>query len=377
MEDRINVLKEIFGILIISTLILSSAAVIGENANKQTQIEICLSELAQPNNNIINQESNTSGKVILWDNGLPDNRSAISCIFNPSYPSGPLDRLVIDDFIVPEPGWIVNDGHFNIGIGDTLVEHITGVNVYFFGSTGPCEPDTKPIAFRTASYTATFTGDYHIYPHIAVDCQFAPVSLSPGEYWVCFQPVMKEYNFSYWFTAANIGCSIFIDFPDVGYPRWTWGFDVFGHEWDVSWYLTYEEPVPAICCDSLNMTWNKIPAGSFIGDGQFYVCNCGDPYSTLNWTIKDWPTWGENWTFNPPNGAEPYSGSGTYVSFTFTAPSKKNKKFVGKIKVINSDDPTDFCEMDIQVKTPRNRGEFFNFFENLINHFPMLRFVLV
>jgi hypothetical protein len=376
MIDRKNVLKKAGSILIISALILSSTTIIGVNAKKQIQIETCLSEMSQPNNNLINQELMTGGKAILWDNGIPDNRTCISCWLGPSFSSGPIDRLVIDDFIVPEPGWVVNDGHFIIGIYDTLVERIAGVNVYFFGSTGSCEPDTKPFVFRTVTYTTTFTGDYYLYPHIAVDCQFAPVTLTPGEWWVCFQPVMKGDNFSYWFTAANKECSVYVDMPDIPYPRWTWGFDVFGVEYDVAWYLTYEEPVPAICCDSINMTWNEIPAGSFIGDGQFYVWNCGDPYSTLNWTIKDWPAWGEAWTFNPPNGSEIHGGPGTYVSFTFTAPPTKNKKFVGKIKVINSDNPTDFCEMDIHVKTPRNKGVFFNFFEHLINHFPILKHVL-
>ncbi len=132
MKNVKNVLKEIFIILIISALILSSTAVIGENENKQTLIGTCLNEVAKSNNNIINNEPMTGGKVILWDNGPPDNRSCISCYKAPLYP-GPIDRLVIDDFIVPEPGWIVNDGHFIIGIGDTLVERINGVNVYFFG----------------------------------------------------------------------------------------------------------------------------------------------------------------------------------------------------------------------------------------------------
>lgn len=376
MINRKNVLKKAGIILIIFALILSSNAVTGENANKQIQKGTCLSEESQSNNNIINQEPITSGRVILWDNGPPDNRTCISCWSAPLDPHGPIDRLVIDDFIVPEPGWIVNDGHFIIGIGDTLVERIDGVNVYFFGSIGSCEPDTKPFVFRTATYTTTLTGDNYIYPHIAVDCQFAPVTLTPGEWWVCFQPVMKGSNWSYWFTATNIGCSVFVDFPDIGHPRWTWGFDVFGYEFDVSWYITYEEPIPAICCDSINTTWYEIPSGSFIGDGEFYVWNCGDPYSTLNWTIYEWPTWGENWTFNPPSGLETYGGSGTYVSFTFIAPPKKNKKFVGKIKVINSDDSTDFCEMDILVKTPRNKSVFFKFFEQLINHFPILRHIL-
>jgi hypothetical protein len=77
--------------------------------------------------------------------------------------------------------------------------------------------------------------------------------------------------------------------------------------------------------------------------------------------------------FTPASGSTPYPGTGTDVTFTFTAPSDKYSIFDGKIKVINSDNPTDYCEMDVHLETPRIKSLFFNIFEHIINQFPLLK----
>jgi hypothetical protein len=76
---------------------------------------------------------------------------------------------------------------------------------------------------------------------------------------------------------------------------------------------------------------------------------------------------------NIATGSEVHGGPGTQVDFTFTAPSDINTNFAGTVKVINTDDPSDYCEMDTTLVTPRNRGILFNFLEYIVNQFPMLK----
>ena len=239
MKNRNNDSKKFSVIFIIAVLVLSSTAVIGENINKQTKTETCLTEVSQTNTNtkIINKEPMTYGQAILWDNGLPDGANGLSCVYWPTHDPR-WDRYIIDNFIVPEPGWVVNDGHFRIvtelGSGP---EKITDIYVYFFKSSGPCEAENILYFTDITSFNASLTGNiYFDRPEIAVDCQFKPVILTPGEWWVCFQPQIKEN--CYWLTAPYKGCSVLVDYLDMSYPRWTWGLEVFGQEYDVSWFLT-------------------------------------------------------------------------------------------------------------------------------------------
>jgi len=379
MKNRKNVLKEASVILIIAVFVLSSTAVIGENENKQTKLETCLTEVSQSNTIVINKDPMTGGRAILWDNGLPDGVNGLSCIYWPSHV--PLwDRYLIDDFTVPYPGWIVNDGHFRIvtdlGSDPSAIKY---VYYYFFKSTGPCVPDTNALTWGGASFSPYFTGNTYFYrPEIAVDCQFTNVTLTPGEYWVCFQPQMDENCF--WLTAPKKGCSVFLDYPDIPYPRWTWGFNVFGVEYDVSWRLTGElVPIPDISCGGL-LSWPKVKTGSIVS-GTFPVTNSGQPGSLLNWEVdtSTLPTWGTSWTFTPSNGTGLADGASAIITATVVAPPQKKTKFTGKIKINNSDNPSDFCEIDVSLTTPRARTGF-NLLqliqEKYPNMFPVLRHIL-
>jgi hypothetical protein len=96
----------------------------------------------------------------------------------------------------------------------------------------------------------------------------------------------------------------------------------------------------------------------------------GEVGSLLNWNVDSWPTWG-NWTFSPPNGAGLPDGSWVTITVTVVAPPEKKTNFTGKIKMINSDDPTDFCEVDVYLKTPLNQNIYFQqLFERMFQRFP-------
>ena len=71
-----------------------------------------------------------TGRAILWDNGLPDGANGLSCCLYAAYP---LDREVIDDFIVEGEGWYVKDGHVRILINaGSGPEALLGFNVFFY-----------------------------------------------------------------------------------------------------------------------------------------------------------------------------------------------------------------------------------------------------
>jgi hypothetical protein len=133
--------------------------------------------------------------------------------------------------------------------------------------------------------------------------------------------------------------------------------------------------VPKISCDPMTMNWVDVTTGSTV-TGDFFVSNSGDVGSILHWSPYSWPAWMENPNppvFNPPSGTIIGGTPGTTVTFTFTAPSAQFSTFVGTVVMQNDDDPFDFCNMTTDLTTPRNRGIFFNIFENLINQFPLLK----
>jgi hypothetical protein len=131
---------------------------------------------------------------------------------------------------------------------------------------------------------------------------------------------------------------------------------------------TVPEPEPDLTCDG-SLSWDKVKPGDTV-NGTFQVGNMGEVGSLLNWNVDSWPTWG-NWTFSPPNGAGLPDGSWVTITVTVVAPPEKKTNFTGKIKMINSDDPTDFCEVDVYLKTPLNQNIYFQqLFERMFQRFP-------
>ena len=156
-----------------------------------------------------------------------------------------------------------------------------------------------------------------------------------------------------------------------GFVYWTPSFDVQGYDHDQCFQLTAAtSAVPKICCDPMITQWKVKPEVTVTG--KFHVINCGDDGSTLTWSVDSWPAWMTGAVFTPPGGTETKPGPGTEVTFTFTAPSAQ-QTYNGVIKVINEDDPTDFCEIPVECVVPRTKGIYFNIFERIINQFPILK----
>jgi len=137
-------------------------------------------------------------------------------------------------------------------------------------------------------------------------------------------------------------------------------------------YIPPEEPpepdVPNLDCKG-SLSWTNIKAGDTV-TGSFQLQNIGGVISLLNWTIiASSIEWG-NWTFNPESGTNltPENGLVT-VQVSVVTPDEKRKKFTGKIKIINIDDPTDFCEIDVYLKTSRTTNGF-NLLQFILKKYP-------
>jgi hypothetical protein len=129
-----------------------------------------------------------------------------------------------------------------------------------------------------------------------------------------------------------------------------------------------------------NLNWTNIPPGGTV-NGSFQVENIGNPNSTLNWTVDSYPDWG-TWSFTPMSGENltPQEGALT-VQVYITAPNKKNKEFQGFIRVVNTDNQSDYCLIPVYLKTPLSKDLYFQqfcerMFQQFQHFFPILRHLL-
>jgi hypothetical protein len=114
--------------------------------------------------------------------------------------------------------------------------------------------------------------------------------------------------------------------------------------------------------------WTNVKPESTIS-GNFSIENIGLPGSEIDWEIVVWPDWGI-WTFNPPNGEglTPEDGPKT-IDVLVDVPKNKNKHFNGHIKVVNTDNPNDYCIIHVSLKTPYYKNIFFNSFIQFLRNF--------
>ena len=131
--------------------------------------------------------------------------------------------------------------------------------------------------------------------------------------------------------------------------------------------------IPDLDCDG-DLSWTDVKPGSTVHD-TFSVKNVGDPLSTLDWEITEKPGWG-TWVFIPSNGTDlsPEAGPVT-VKVSVVAPNKKNKNFTGEVKIVNKENSSDFCIVQVSLMTPRDKQSslLLMFIEQLLERFPLLK----
>ncbi len=140
------------------------------------------------------------------------------------------------------------------------------------------------------------------------------------------------------------------------------------------------EPEPDLKCEG-ELRWENVAPGSTVTE-NFTVENVGDPGSELNWQINEYPTeWGSDWNFTPDRGTglTPEAGSVT-VEVSVVAPLDAKTEFTGTVNVSNLDNTSDYCEINVYLKTPRNRATYdtllLRLFERFLNLFAILQNIL-
>ena len=140
----------------------------------------------------------------------------------------------------------------------------------------------------------------------------------------------------------------------------------------------FVEGIADLCCEG-NLEWTDVPPGTEVC-GEFIVKNCDElGGSFLNWQLVSEPEWGV-WEIEPDSGHDLPDGETVTVTACVTAPDEPEEEFTGTIKICNSDNPDDCCEINVYLKTPRDRAmntPFFNFLQNHPNMFPILRLLLL
>jgi hypothetical protein len=135
---------------------------------------------------------------------------------------------------------------------------------------------------------------------------------------------------------------------------------------------------PNLECDG-NLVWTDVKPGAKV-KGNFTVSNIGKSGSELDWEVESNPDWGD-WTIIPESGDDLTPEEGPFtVDVEVIAPNENDKEFIGKIKVINTLDPNDFCEIDVELTTSKTRVSinllFSSLFDRLTNQFPKLLLIL-
>jgi len=187
------------------------------------------------------------------------------------------------------------------------------------------------------------------------------VALDPSEY-----TYSREHS---WITVDTAP----IVSVEVSY-NYSQSLDMVVSNWDshIGNYLYYNqiiiESIPDLECEG-ELSWEDVLPSSTV-EGSFTVKNVGDSGSELNWEITGFPEWGD-WTFTPVSGSglTPENGPLT-VNVSVTAPPDENTKFTGKVKVVNTENVSDYCEIDIYLKTPRSKSLHHPILSRILNRFP-------
>lgn len=250
-------------------------------------------------------------------------------IFNPSATSPPWTDPLIQPHSGAKFAGCFNDNNAGYLSDDWLITPLLGPSNY------------DEVSFWAKSFTNMYNlerfevgiSTTNTDPASFTIISAAPYVVPPYETWTQYNYNLDNYD----------NQAIYIGIHMMSADSWLFMVD------DFSVTGTTHVPEPAICCEG-TLHWENVSAGGTV-TGTFRVCNCGEPGSLLNWEVDTWPTWG-TWTFTPNSGTGLAEGDCVTITVQVVAPPDEETEFTGKIKMINSDDPTDFCEIDVYLKTP-------------------------
>ncbi len=221
------------------------------------------------------------------------------------------------------------------------------------------------------------------------------IPINPTLSWNCVDPDGDKLYYDVYFEAENPNPTILVSHNQTSKTykpsqleyntTYYWkivAWDALGatSEGPIWSFKTMGEPqyYPDLECIG-TLQWSNVKAGSTV-KGSIRVQNIGDATSELYWSIEEYPEWG-TWTFDPDHGEAltPEAG-GTTVDVTVVAPPDKNTEFIGEVKVINVNDPSDFKIIPVKLETPRDKAFYINILERILdkfpNVFPLLKMIL-
>jgi len=92
----------------------------------------------------------------------------------------------------------------------------------------------------------------------------------------------------------------------------------------------------------------------------------------LDWKVIEWPSWG-TWTITPASGLNLFPSDGEFtVQISVVAPDEQNQEYIGAVKIVNKDDSSDYCIIQVSLVTPKNKTVFDFFQSRFPNAFPIL-----
>ncbi len=366
-----NFVKATAVLLVSIIIVLSTTAVIADNKQvNETQTE------TKNNVLIINKP------VIIQGNA----------IFEDSFE-------IYEDFSIDFPPWtnIDVDGELTFGHSVFNFTHENEPYAFLVFNPSACDPpqgEPELIAHTGDKYVVcwavqnTFQNDDWL-----ITPQLGPDNYGTVSFWA------KSYSAQYNIERIEVGVSTtdidpgsftiispepYVETP-LNWSKYTYKLDPYDDQtiyigihcvsYD-SWFLMIDDFIvtegdPAICCDG-SLSWKDVPAGGTVSD-TFEISNCGDNGTLLNWQFESAPIWpGAIFEIEPDSGQELQEGEIVTITVNVTAPTNKSEEYTGTIKMINSDDPTDFCEIDVSLTTPRSRTPYNSLIQRLLESYPNL-----
>lgn len=160
----------------------------------------------------------------------------------------------------------------------------------------------------------------------------------------------------------------------------TWTNTESGSFYTDSTFRTYSYAShPDLGCTGF-FNWTDVKQGETV-TGSFIVENIGTPFSYLDWKILQWPNWGI-WSFTQLNGSrlKPEDGA-VNIQVSVEAPhSDIPDEYYGEIRIINENNPDDYCTINVRLVTPKNKNtvssQSFQFLKEIIQNFPFFQWLL-
>ena len=135
-------------------------------------------------------------------------------------------------------------------------------------------------------------------------------------------------------------------------------------------YVFEKHAAPDLDCDGV-FDFSDVKPGAIV-ECAFTVENIGEPLSELDWEIESYPDWG-TWTFTPPSGINltPEDSPAT-VQVEIIAPDEFETEFIGEVKIVNSEDHSDYCVIPVLLITPVSQhsinSQLLQLLQNFIRH---------